>query len=72
MVRGLKEVDALLAQKRIPMYLLTGEPQDTVPQLVTKLHPAAGRTLHATSKQVYSMRSILGCDLSQRYSATVA
>lgn len=65
MIRGLKEVDALLAQKRIPMYLLTGEPQDTVPQLVTKLQPAAGRTLYATSRQGYSMRSTLGYDLSR-------
>lgn len=44
MIRGLKETDAALSAKRIPLYLVRGEPQDTVPALATKLQAAAGET----------------------------
>jgi len=42
MVKGLKEVNQKLEEKNIPMYLLQGEPQDSVPELARKLQARAG------------------------------
>lgn len=52
MIRGLKETDAALSAKRIPLYLVRGEPQDTVPALATKLQAAAGETRHTAQPYV--------------------
>jgi deoxyribodipyrimidine photolyase len=44
MVKGLKEVDASLREKRIPLHLVRGEPGETVPQLAQQLKALAGQS----------------------------
>lgn len=36
MLRGLKEVEKDLADRKIPFFLLRGKPEDTIPELVEK------------------------------------
>jgi hypothetical protein len=42
MLKGLSEVEATLAERGVPFFLLSGDPTETVPKLARDLKAAAG------------------------------
>ena len=60
MIQGLKEVEKSLKEKHVPMYLLQGQPSQTVPALAEELKACAGK------KGFYGQR-IMATSLNQSH-----
>ena len=57
MVTGLKEVDAALREKQVPLYLLRGNPAETVPKLAMDMKAAARESLFRLCESVLTLMS---------------